>query len=215
MKTNRITATLVSALLALAFVNNARATASLASASISSQSPAVASRGGLCYFPITVTRAGTGSLDVYLTVTGLPEGSEYSFVPPKVVFTAKDRSTKQATLMVRVPATTPNGSYAVTMTARHGNSPVVLTSTTTLVVGADPVMVLPPLLSTPVNQANGVLLSGTGTPSLPVAIQATTNLTSSASWETIGVLSADDAGLFSYIDQDSTNFPARFYRAMQ
>ena len=216
MKGNQITASLLSAFFALACVTTSQAAANLASATISSQSPAVATRGGLCYFPLTFTRAGIGSLAVYLSVSGLPADFEYSFVPPDVSFAQNDRSTKYAKMLVRVPLTAPNGQYNLTITARHGNSPATIQTSATLIVGADSVVVTPPLMSTPVRQTDGsLLLSGTGTPSIPVLVQATTNLTDSTSWVTISLDSTDEKGLFSFVDQDAKSLPSRFYRAVQ
>ncbi|EEF59129.1 beta strand repeat-containing protein [Pedosphaera parvula] len=54
-----------------------------------------------------------------------------------------------------------------------------------------------------------------GIPGRNYLIQAATNLTPSINWTTIGTNTAGTNGLFFYIDLDSTNFAARYYRTAQ
>ena len=188
----------------------------LRSLTIKPQSPALVAPGAWGFFPITVTRAGTGSLSIYLAVTGLPEGATVAFVPPEVAFTDQGPSTKNAVLVIRVSSTTPAGNYPITVSARHGNSAVILSCSETLRVGPTQIVIQQPVLDIPVIQPDGTIgLSGSGTASQPVLVQATTNLASATSWETIAVQMMDERGLLSLVDQDSTNYPARFYRLAQ
>ena len=53
-----------------------------------------------------------------------------------------------------------------------------------------------------------------GTPGAAYLIQATTTLGNTASWVTIGTSVAGGNGFVSYIDNDVTNYPSRFYRAV-
>lgn len=206
---------MTAALLGLAGTNVANAQATLRLFQMDKQLPVPAKIGGLASYLVTVTRAGSGSLDVYLTSTSLPEGCTVSFVPPKVSFTDQGPSTKNATMVVRVPDNLAAGSYPFAVSARHGNSRNILSCANTLVIGTDQIVIKQPVLDTPVLQPDGTIgLSGTGTASQPLLIQATTNL-AFPNWETIAVHSLDEQGFFALVDQDSTNFPARFYRAAQ
>jgi hypothetical protein len=53
-----------------------------------------------------------------------------------------------------------------------------------------------------------------GTPGTNYLIQATSNLGDPSSWATIGTSVAGGNGFLSYIDNDVTNYPSRFYRAV-
>lgn len=216
MKMNSTLSSVAAVMLAFSSLSSLQAGSSSRSLTIKPQSPSLVAPGGLGFFPISVTRAGGGSLSIYLSATGLPEGATVSFVPPEVAFTDQGPSTKNAVLVIRVPTTTPVGDYPITLSARHGNSSVILKATETLKVGPTQIIMQQPVLDVPVLQPDGTIgLSGKGTPSQPVLVQATTNLASATSWETIAVQMMDDRGLLSLVDQDSTNYPARFYRFAQ
>lgn len=118
-------------------------------------------------------------------------------------------------MVISVPKSVPPGLYPFTVSAQHGNSRNVLTRANTLSVGTATIVIQQPVLNIPVLQTDGTIgLSGTGTPSQPILVQATTNLAAPV-WETIAVPTLDDRGLFGLVDQDSTNYPARFYRLAQ
>jgi hypothetical protein len=51
-----------------------------------------------------------------------------------------------------------------------------------------------------------------GTPGSNYLIQATTTLGNASSWATIGSCVAAPSGFITYIDNDVTNYPCRFYR---
>ena len=216
MKTDKVISTAIVVLMGMAAMGVAHAGPTLRSLVMGGQSPVPAKNGGLAYFQITVTRAGSGSLDIYLSAANLPEGATVSFVPPKVSFTDQGPSTKNATMVVRVSPGTPAGEYPFTLRGQHGNSQNVLTQQGVLIVSSDTLIIQPPVLDIPVLQADGtVKLSGSGTALQPVLVQATTNLVSPILWETISVQSLDERGLFSLVDVDSLIFPARFYRLAQ
>ncbi|HEY5915393.1 MAG TPA: hypothetical protein VJA21_32825 [Verrucomicrobiae bacterium] len=215
MRTKILTIRIVPAL-ALAILSTAYAGPTLRSVKIGSQSPVPAAPGGKGMFPITVTRAGAGAMSVHLSVSGLPAGATAAFVPPQVNFTEQGPSTKNAVLVVALSTSTPAGTYPITLTLRQGASPNIATCTSVLNVGSTPVILGPPVLNPPVlNSDQTIGLSGSGAAAQPVLVQATTNLVSAGSWDTIGVFMLDEHGLFSVIDQDATNFPVRFYRAAQ
>lgn len=217
MRTSQTLAPVAATLLAFAVVIPSRAQAPR-SISVEPHSPSIVAPGGMGYFPITVTRAGSGSLSLYLTVTieNVQDSTSVAFIPPEVSFSDQGPSTKNAVLVVRTTTSTPKGEYKVTVSARHGSSPSLLSCTSVLKVGSDPIIIQQPVLDIPVVQPDGTIaLSGSGTPSQPVLVQATTNLASATSWETIAVQTMDERGLLSLVDQDSTNYPARFYRLAQ
>jgi hypothetical protein len=84
MRINKLFYWVLPALSALALMTTtAHADSTLRSVTIGAQSPTPASPGGKGMFPITVTRAGAGSLSVYLSVSGLPSGATASVVPPQ------------------------------------------------------------------------------------------------------------------------------------
>ena len=58
-------------------------------------------------------------------------------------------------------------------------------------------------------------ISFAGIPGRNYLIQATTNLTPTITWTTIGTNSAGTNGLFQYDDLDSTNFANRYYRTSE
>lgn len=63
-------------------------------------------------------------------------------------------------------------------------------------------------------QSNGqMLLTGYGTALATYSVQATTNL-AGGNWVTLTTTNSDDGGLFSFMDQDATNHPCRFYRSV-
>ncbi len=71
----------------------------------------------------------------------------------------------------------------------------------------------PTMLSISVSGDPAAQISCSGTPGATYLIQATTNLGNASSWVTIGTNVAGANGLFTYIDNDATNYPSRFYRA--
>ena len=207
----------MAALLGLAGASVAQAGPTLRTVTVGAQSPNPADTGGLACYPVTVTRTGAGSLDAYLSAVGLPAGCTATFVPPKVSFADAGPSAKTATMVVGVAAGTPAGSYPFTVQAQKGNSQNLVTFACLLTVGGQSLVIEQrPFLNVPVVQPDGTIgLSGGGTGLQPLLVQATTNLASSVSWETIAVRTLGADGLFSLVDQDSTNYPARFYRAAQ
>ena len=71
----------------------------------------------------------------------------------------------------------------------------------------------PPTLSLAPLSGGPILLTCAGTAGGAYSIQATTNLSAPA-WTTLVATNADANGLFTFVDRDATNYPARFYRAV-
>jgi len=217
MKTNQriTTASLMLSAALMLGTSIAQADPTLRSLQIGAQNPNVAAAGSLAYYPLSITRSGTGSMLVHMTVTGLPAGCTYSFLPPVLSFSDQSPSTKNAQLVIGTQASTPQGTYPLTISASHGNSANVVTVSATLIIGPTDAAVVVPTLNVPVTQADKtVLLSGNGTGNQPYLLQACNDLSTSV-WVTIHVGMAGMDGVFSAIDQDATNYPARFYRAAQ
>ncbi len=215
MKKHPGLALLVGTAFTAAMALTAQADPTLRSLTVGAQSPSVANPGGQAYFPVAITRTGLGSMSVFMSVTGLPQGTTSSFVPPDLSFSDQSPSTKNAKLLIRVAPGTPPGTYQFVVNAQKGNSRNTVSSTNALVVGTVPIVIQQPVLSTPTPQSNGtVLLGGSGTANQPVVIEATTDL-STGIWTPIEIGSADATGVFSIIDQDASLYPMRFYRASQ
>lgn len=214
MKKSQLIRSLVAALF-VGFAGYAVADPTLRQIAVGAQVPQIATPGGQAYFPVAITRFGTGSMNVLMSVSGLPAGATGSFVPPEVSFTDLGPSTKTTKLLIRIPANTPQGSYPFVITARKGNSPNLINSTNTLVIGPGQVVIQVPTLNPPVLQPDGtLLLTGTGTANQPVLVEATTDLGTGV-WQALDVQLASPDGIFSLIDQDVQLYPMRFYRVSQ
>lgn len=213
MKPASVVTSVMVILLALFGAPHAQGASQVRAVTIGAQSPNPASVGSMASYEITVTRAGGGSLDVYLTISGLPAGITNEFVPPRVSFSDLGPSSKTATLVIHLPLGMTPGTYPFSLDAEHGSSQNVVSVPAELVVGGEVIEIQPPLLNIPVLQVDGTIsLSGSGAALQPVFVQATTNLASATSWETIAVKAFDAQGFLALVDQDSTNYPARFYR---
>jgi autotransporter-associated beta strand protein len=113
----------------------------------------------------------------------------------------------------------PVGTYTITPSAATGGTFLASdynitynpgTLTVTLPPNTIPVTILDILLLT-----NGtVQLDFAGTPGYVYTIQAAPDLTPPINWTAISTNAADTNGSFSFIDNDATNYPGRFYRTM-
>jgi len=75
-------------------------------------------QGGQATFTVTVTSSGTFESPVNLTLSGLPKGATYQFSPQFV--TPSPGGSAQSTLTVTTSASTPTGSYTLTVFCRSG-----------------------------------------------------------------------------------------------
>ena len=209
MKPQRTLATLTFALISSATV---MATPVLSDLQLGAQAPASVLPGESASYALIVSKAGVGSLNGYLSISGLPEGVTGTFVPPVAQFTPGSRPSLNATLTLETAGLTPAGTHPFTIMARHGNSGKSLTTSGTLIVGNSPrVQVRPTLL---IERMNGeTRLICLASPGQVCSIEATTDL-ASGSWTTIATKTLDAAGFFEVIEADVPNFPIRFYRAV-
>ncbi len=180
--------------------------------SVGQQSPLPVTPGHTASYPVTLNRAGLGSMDVYLSVAGLPAGAIAS-IPSAVNFPEGEPATRLATLEIAVAPGTPSGNYEFTVTGRHGASRATCSGIGILVVTEESIIPPAPVITAIVLQEdNTVKLSGTSGSLKSILIEATFDL-ANPSWELIGTANADANGLFTFIDADNVLYAARFYRA--
>ena len=184
----------------------------LVSITAGAQSPSPINAGESATYPLFVAKSGIGSLDSFLTVSGLPAGVTASCYPSVVSFTHDSPSIQEATLTVVTLSSLEPGTYPFTISASKGNGNTVVSTTATLLVGGSHRPVARPLLSIdPV--AEGMKIRVTSAPGQLCYIEATTDL-GWGGWTRIGTNSTDEVGLFDFIDVDINNFPMRFYRSV-
>jgi len=212
MKT-QLFAGIAGTVLALSLIANIAASSARRFVVVGDQWPSPVAPGNSATYTVTFDRAGTGSLPIYLDVTGLPPGATVSYAPGAVHVSDLVPSTKVAKLIISTSVTTPPGTYYFTVIAQHGQSPTIVTASGRLIVGADPPAIIqPPIITSIVRQSDGsILLIGMANSSQPIYVQATFDL-AVPSWQTIGTTTTGVTGIFSFIDVDAAKYPMRFYR---
>ncbi len=185
----------------------------LTSVTVGAQSPDTINPGSNATYTVTVTRTNSGTMDIYFTTAGLPAGATASFSPNPLKFGIGLPNTKTATLTMSTTATTPQGSYTFSVTARDGGSFNTLTNTGTLDIGTDGKTSLSPQTLTLVDMEpdGSAKLSLKASASKPYILQATTSL-SPSSWTTIATNTTDATGICVFMDLDAGNYSTRFYR---
>src|SRR6266446_5641129 len=117
---------LLSSLTTLVFcvmwARNGLASPVLTSVAVGPQSPGPIVPGGTAAFTVTVSRIGSGNIDVYLTISGLPAGATASFSPGMVHFTGPSPIADISALTVSTTTSTPRGIYPFTVTGDDGAS---------------------------------------------------------------------------------------------
>lgn len=197
----------------LAVASNATAGTALNSVTVGPQSPVQVNPGTEATYVVTVTRTGSGDIDVYLTSAGLPVGATASFSPGMVHFTGPSPLSQTAILTVSTSTALPPGVYPFAVIGRDGGSHNTASAGATLTVGnGTPPQSVPPIITSIKPFGDPVIvISAKGTPSHTYLLEATFNLNPPV-WSTIATNVADTNGLLSYIDSDATNYPCRFYR---
>ncbi len=199
---------LLSSLTTLVFcvmcARNGLASPVLTSVAVGPQLPGPISPGGTAAFTVTVSRIGSGNIDVYLTISSLPAGATASFSPSMVHFTGPSLLSRTSALTISTTASTPRGMYPFTVTGDDGSSHNLKLGAGVLIIGTGVagIQMLPD---------SSVNLTCSGVPGQSYRIQATTNLTAPV-WTIIATNTANANSLFSYIDLDAKFCPCRFYR---
>ncbi len=194
--------------LALTFIGTASVLAgpTLSTVSISPQTPALVAPGGSANYTVTVTVTGTGNLDAYLVVSGLPAGATASFSPSKLTFSGSTPSTQTANLTISTTSSIPMGVYSFTLVANDGSSHNQQVTTGTLKVGVG-------IAGIETISGEGVEVTVCGYPGQNYQLQATLTM-QPPTWVTLCTNAVGTDTMFSYLDRDATNYPSRFYRLL-
>jgi hypothetical protein len=184
--------------------HNGLAAPVLDSVAVGPQAPGPISPGESAAFTVTVSRVGSGNIDVYLTISGLPAGAAPSFSPGLVHFTGPSPLAGTSALTISTTSATPRGMYPFTVTGDDGSSHNLKLGGGVLVIGTgvECLQMLPD---------SSVSLTCSGFPGQSYLIQTTTNLTTPV-WTTIATNTAAPDSLFSFIDLGAKSCPCRFYR---
>jgi hypothetical protein len=162
--------------------------------------------GGSATYTITVSRVGSGNLDVYLSISNLPAGITASFLPTMVHFTGPIPTSLTAGLTLSTSRSLPMGIYNFTVTGDDGSSHNKKTTNGMLLVGVGMscVEMLPD---------HSAEIIGSGVAGQTYIIQATTNLIAPV-WLNISTNTAGSNSIYSFIDSDAKTCPCRFYRTL-
>jgi len=203
---------LLGLVLGLAWTVNSFADSTLTYVAVTSQTPASINPGASATYRVMANRTGTGSLDVYCSVSGLPAGATATFSPAIITFLDGSPPAKSATLTISTSQATPAGIYTFTITGKHGNSSKSVTCTGTLVIDARRLTDLPQRIVAIECQAEGsTLLHCSGKAGHSYVIQTSTSLAAGA-WTNLATREADSNGTFTYLDTGAVGGPCRFYR---
>lgn len=160
-------------------------------------------------YQVTLTRTGQGLLAVSLSSLGLPEGVTATFSPSVVRFAGRVPETLTATLTISCPNDLPLSPCTFTVTGVARRETVTATAQLSLqrplLSSRLPVLALDP------PAAAGITLRGLGAIGATYQVEATSDL-GNPSWTSIGSTTADDNGLFVFLDTQAKDVPARFYR---
>lgn len=201
-------------LIVLACATRAWADSTVGSVSVGPQSPSPVMPGSNATYTITVDRAGTGNLDVYLSLTNLPAGVSATFVPSFVHFSGS-LSSKTASLTLATTTGVAPGTYNFILVGRDGGSPNFKTAPGTLVVGSssNPVQNQPATVAIQKLPQGSTQITCTGLAGHSYQIQATADL-ANPSWSVIGTASANQLGVCIFVDANAGLFSQRFYRTL-
>jgi hypothetical protein len=199
-------------LLVLACATSAWADSTVGSVSVGSQSPNPVMPGSNASYTITVNRAGTGNLDVYLSATNLPAGVSGTFVPSFVHFSGS-LSTRTAILTLATTTSVAPGTYNFVVTGRDGGSSNFKTAPGALVVGSTSTIGQgqPSSIAIQMLAPGQTQITCTGSAGHSYQIEATTDLVN-PSWTVIGSATADQFGVCIFVDANAGLFSQRFYR---
>ena len=163
-------------------------------------------------YRVTLTRTGSGVLNVSLSSSGLPEGATATFSPNLVRFTGRVPETLTSTLTITGPNVTPTTTCTFTVTGESRREVVTVTNQFPPELPTPPLR-FPVLFAPDQPGTEGIKVRGKGSIGATYQIEATSDL-SNPSWCPIGLSIADGDGLFSLLDAQAKDLPARFYRAL-
>jgi hypothetical protein len=211
MKNQKLACLIVIAL-AVTCGGKAPAAPSSVTLGIGSQSPAQAKAGSPAAYSVIVTKSGQKSLNVSLTVSGLPAGVTAFFRPNPIAFNAGSRTSVKCLLTLTTLDSTPAGTYMFTVTGnyRRGINRKAI-ATGTLVVESINVGPPPPISSLDCLPDGSARLTCVGVPDQLFFIQATPDVGSPV-WATIATNRTDAAGWCAFVEPDGANHTTRFYR---
>ena len=206
--------TIPTILVLLACATRALAASTLSLVSVGSQSPGTVMPGSNASYTLAVTRTGSGSMDVYLTISNLPTGVTATFNPSPVSFSG-NLSNMTAALTLATSAGVAPGTYNFIVTGRVGQSHNFTTGNGVLVVGSgsNTIQNQPSTLSLQKLPQGSAQLTCTGSPGYSYQIQATTDL-ANPSWTSIGSATAGQNGVCVFVDANASLYSQRFYRAL-
>ena len=190
--------------LLLALGTSALAESTVASVTVGEQTPYVVLPGSNAVSVVTVTRTGTGNLDVYLSVIGLPAGAQVSFSPSPVHFSGSSVMSATANMVITAGPSTRPGTYPLVIKATDGGSHNVVSCGTVLQVG----LTKPGVVKMP----DGCALIGLQAPKgKACCIEAATNIWAPV-WTYICTTNSGTNVLMVMVDEDAPKYPCRFYR---
>jgi len=205
--TARKLVSLLNSLFVLTCAGSALGAPVLSSVAVGPESSGMIAPGGSDTYAVTVSRVGSGNLDVYLSVSGLPAGVSASFSPAMVHFTGPTPTFLTATLRLSTPASIAMGTYNFTVIADDGASHNQKTSNGVLKIGVG-------VGAVQMLADHSVDVICCGWPGQTYLIQATTDLITPL-WTDISTNTAGTNSIFSFIDSDAKTCPCRFYRTVE
>jgi hypothetical protein len=209
---NSFSSLLVGAALSLAACVSTHAMSELVSISFEPEWPASSEPGNVILYKVTtVTRAGQGLLEVFLSCQGLPEGTTVSFSPSPLRFTGREPTIQTSIMTVTTPIVMPTDIHPFIITGQAQRETRFFTNQPPADFKSAPNT--QPVLLMDVLDQNNLKLRGTGASGQTYQIESTTDL-ANPNWTTVGSSTADGNGRFTLFIQDSQDAPMRFFRAV-
>ncbi len=210
---NRAHAVLIGIAFALATATATHAMSTLITLSTEPMWPSSSTPdSNLVYTVTTVSRGGSGLLEVALSAGAMPPGVTVTFSPSVLRFTGNQLTAQTATMIVHCPSLIPLDSYPFTLTGTALRQSITITNQATFtpeyVATRIPILYLD-------NLGNGALrLRGLAATGKTYRIEAKSDLTDPV-WTPLGSTTADGNGRFTFFTAQTAGAPLRFYRAVE
>ncbi len=166
----------------------------------------------LVYTVTTVSRGGSGLLEVTLSAGAMPPGVTVTFSPSVLRFTGNQVTTQTAIMTVHCPSLIPLDSYPFTLTGTALRESITVTNQ--VMFTPEYIATRPPTLYLDKLGGGSLRLRGLGATGKTYQIEAKSNLTDSV-WMPLGSSIADGNGRFTFFTAQAAGAPVRFYRAVQ